>query len=71
MSVRKNAQYRIRQEAEHMVRAEKFRDFINDYRQFFHRLRVGYYEDRYIYYHRWLVNDEQQQINEYYSRHRP
>ena len=58
---------RILREAEHMVNMEKLSDFINDYRQFFHRLRVGYYSDRLVYLNRWLVNDEQQQINEYYG----
>ena len=50
-----------------MVRREKAADFINDYRQFFHRLRVGYYDDRLVYCSRWLVNDEQQQINAFYA----
>ena len=59
---------RILREARHMVRMEKIGDFINDYRQFFRRLRVGYYSDRLVYFNRWLVNDEQQQINDYYSK---
>ena len=64
----KNAtQQRILREARRMVRMEKISDFINDYRQFFHRQRVGYYSDRLIYCNRWLVNDEQQQIDAYYS----
>ena len=60
-------QQRILREARRMVAAEKIGDFINDYRQFFHRLRVGYYSDRLVYLNRWLVNDEQQQIDAYYG----
>ena len=64
----KNAtQQRILREAKRMVATEKLSDFINDYRQFFHRLRVGYYNDRLVYFNRWLINDEQQQINAYYG----
>ena len=59
---------RILRDARRMVRAEKLSDFLNDHRQFFHRLRVGYYSDRLVYAARWLVNDEQQQIDEYYGR---
>ena len=60
-------QTRILREAKRMVRAEKIGDFINDYRQYFHRMRVGYYSDRLMYLNRWLVNDEQQQIDAYYA----
>ena len=60
---------RLRDEAKRMVASEKLSDFVNDPRQFIHRLRVGYYSDRLVYIHRWLVNDEQQQINEYYGIH--
>ena len=60
-------QQRIYREARRMVAGEKWTDFLNDYRQFFHRLRVGYYYDRLVYVNRWLVNDEQQQINAYYG----
>ena len=60
-------QQRILREARRMVRLEKLGDFFNDYRQFFHRLRVGYYSDRLVYCNRWLVNDEQQQIDAYYA----
>ena len=60
---------RLRDEARRMVASEKLSDFINDPREFIHRLRVGYYSDRLVYVHRWLVNDEQQQINEYYGIH--
>ena len=64
----KNAtQQRILREARRMVRMEKLTDFINDYRQFFHRQRVGYYSDRLVYHNRWLVNAEQQQIDAYYA----
>lgn len=59
---------RILREARRMVRGEKLSDLLNDHRQFIHRLRVGYYSDRLVYATRWLVNDEQQQINEYYGR---
>lgn len=59
---------RIMKDAKRMVRAEKIADFINEPRQFFHRLRVGYYQDRFMFAARWLINDEQQQIDEYYGR---
>ena len=65
----KSTRQRILREAKHMITMEKWSDFINDYRQFFHRLRVGYYSDRLVYVNRWLVNDEQQQIDAYYSAH--
>lgn len=58
---------RILKDAKRMVRGEKVADFLNDPKQFFHRRRVGYYHDRYIYACRWLVNEEQQQIDEYYN----
>lgn len=58
---------RLYDEARRMVASEKFGDLINDPREFIRRLRIGYYSDRLIYVHRWLVNDEQQQINEYYG----
>ncbi len=61
-------QARILREARRMVSSEKLSDFLNDYRSFFHRLRVGYYSDRLVYLNRWLVNDEQQQIDDYYGR---
>ena len=60
-------QQRILREARRIVAGEKWADFLNDYRQFFHRLRVGYYYDRLVYVNRWLVNDEQQQIDAYYA----
>ena len=60
-------QTRILREAKRMVRMEKIGDFINDYRQYFHRTRVGYYSDRLMYLNRWLVNDEQLQIDAYYA----
>lgn len=60
-------QMRILREAKRMVRAEKIADFINDYRQFLHRQRVGYYSDRLMYLNRWLINDEQLQIDAYYA----
>ena len=58
---------RLYDEARRMVAREKLGDFINDPRAFIHNLRVGYYNDRLVYIHRWLVNDEQEQINEYYG----
>lgn len=64
---RNATQERILQEARHMVNIEKLSDFVNDYRQFFHRLRVGYYYDRLVLVNRWLLNDEQEQINAYYA----
>ncbi len=61
-------QQRILQDARKIVRGEKVADLLNDPKQFFHRLRVGYYSDRLAYAARWLINDEQQQIDEYYGR---
>ena len=64
----KNAtQMRILREARRMVRAEKIGDFINDYRQYFRRQRTGYYSDRLVYLNRWLINDEQLEIDAYYA----
>ncbi len=59
---------RILQDAKKIVRGEKVADCINDPKQFIHRLRVGYYSDRLAYAARWVINDEQQQIDEYYGR---
>lgn len=50
-----------------MVASEKLGDFINDPREFIRRLRMGYYSDRLVLVHRWLVNDEQIRINDYYG----
>lgn len=61
-------QRRILSEAKHMVFTEKVTDFLNDYKSFFHRRATGYYDDRLVYITRWLVNDEQQHIDEYYGR---
>lgn len=61
-------QERILSEARRMVLSEKVSDCINDPREFFRRLTVGYYSDRLVQLNRWLVNDEQQQIDEYYGR---
>ncbi len=61
-------QERILNEAKRMVFSEKVSDFINDPREFFRRLMVGYYSDRLLLLNRWLLNDEQQQIDEYYGR---
>ncbi len=59
---------RIIAEAKNMVRGEKISDFVNDPRQFVRRLAMGYYSDRLVYHTRWLVNDEQQQIDAYYGK---
>lgn len=61
-------QERIFSEARRMVLSEKVSDFINDPRDFIRRLRHGYYSDRLLQLNRWLLNDEQQQIDEYYGR---
>ncbi|MBR5753387.1 MAG: hypothetical protein IKX83_02765 [Clostridia bacterium] len=60
-------QTRILREAKRMVFAEKIGDFINDYRQYFRRQRTGYYSDRLVYLNRWLINDEQLEIDAYYA----
>lgn len=57
---------RILKDARRIVRGEKVADFLNDPKQFIHRLRVGYYHDRYLFASRWLINDEQTQIDDYY-----
>ena len=59
---------RILKDAKRTVRGEKVADFLNDPKQFFHRVRVGYYHDRYLFAARWLINDTQQQIDEHYSK---
>ncbi|MCD8087487.1 MAG: hypothetical protein LUE22_02705 [Oscillospiraceae bacterium] len=61
-------QRRILGEAKRMVRSEKLADFMNDYKSYFHRRSTGYYDDRLVYITRWLVNDEQQHIDDYYNR---
>lgn len=58
---------RLYKEARRMVSSEKAKDFLNSPRDFLRRLRGGYYSDRLVILHRWLVNDEQQQINDYYN----
>lgn len=58
---------RLLREAKRMVKSEKISDFLNSPREFFRRRRMGYYSDRLVQVHRWLVNDEQQAINEYYG----
>ena len=64
---RNATQERILREARRLVNMEKLSDFINDYRQFLRRVRVGYYSDRLVLVNRWLLNDEQEQINAYYA----
>ena len=61
-------QERILNEARRMVAGEKTSDFINDPRQFVRRLFTGYYYDRLVLFNRWLINDEQEQIDAYYGR---
>ena len=61
-------QHRIFNEARRMVLSEKISDCINDPFEFIRRLRMGYYSDRLVQLNRWLLNDEQQQIDEYYGR---
>ena len=58
---------RLYDEARRMVASEKAKDLLNNPREFIRRLRAGYYSDRLVLVHRWLVNDEQQQINDYYN----
>ncbi len=59
---------RILKDAKKIVRGEKVADFLNDPKQYFRRVRVGYYHDRFLLATRWVVNDEQQQLNEYYRK---
>ena len=59
---------RIMKDARKIVRGEKLADLLNDPKQYFHRRKVGYYYDRFLFAARWLVNDEQQQIDDYYGR---
>lgn len=59
---------RILKDARRIVRGEKIADFLNDPKQFFHRRHVGYYHDRYLLASRWLINDEQTQIDDYYIK---
>ena len=61
-------QERILSEARRMILSEKVADFINDPRDFCRRLMHGYYSDRLVQLNRWLLNDEQQQIDDYYGR---
>ncbi len=58
---------RILKDAKKIVRGEKVADFLNDPKQYFHRVRVGYYYDRYLLAARWLVNDEQQHLDSYHG----
>lgn len=41
-------------EAERLVRREKLRDFFNSPRELFRRLRGAYYDERLVFYLRWL-----------------
>ena len=58
---------RIWAEAKQMLRREKLLDMVNDFRQYRRRCASGYYQDRLVLIHRWLINDEQQAIAEYYQ----
>ena len=62
-----STQQQILKDARRMVRGEKVADFLNDPKQYFHRVRVGYYHDRYLLAARWVLNDEQRHIDEYYA----
>lgn len=57
----------IFKDARRIVRGEKVADFVNDPKQFFHRVRVGYYHDRFLLAARWVLNDEQRHIDKYYA----
>lgn len=61
------ADQQILKDARRIVRGEKIADFLNDPKQFIHRVRVGYYHDRFLLAVRWIVNDEQRRIDEYYA----
>lgn len=63
----RSTQEHILKDARRMVRGEKVADFLNDPKQYFHRVRVGYYHDRFLLAARWIINDEQQHINKYYA----
>lgn len=58
----------ILKDAKKIVRGEKLADLLNDPKQFFRRVRVGYYHDRYLFAVRWLINDEQRRIDKYYQK---
>ena len=58
---------RIWAEAKQMLHREQLLDLVNDFRQFRRRCSTGYYQDRLVLIHRWLINDEQQAISEYYQ----
>ena len=68
MKTQKTPQQRILKDARRMVRGEKIADFLNDPKQFFHRVRVGYYHDRFLLAARWIVNDEQRHIDKFYAK---
>lgn len=60
-------QQQILKDARRIVRGEKVADFLNEPRQFFHRVRVGYYHDRFLLAARWVLNDEQRRIDKFYA----
>ena len=62
-----SAQQQLLKDARRMVRGEKVADFLNDPKQFFHRVRVGYYHDRFMFAARWVINDEQHHIDKLYA----
>lgn len=56
-----DAQEELLEDAERIVRREKIVDFLNSPKQFFRKLRCGWYEDRLVYALRWLQaqNDDE------------
>lgn len=60
-------QQQILKDARRIVRGEKVADFLNEPKQFFHRVRVGYYHDRFLLASRWVLNDEQRRIDKFYA----
>lgn len=48
------AQEELLEDAERMVRREKLANFLNNPRDFFRRLRSGYYDEKLVYALRWM-----------------
>lgn len=67
MAKARSTQQQILKDARRMIRGEKVSDFLNDPKQYFHRVRVGYYHDRFMLAARWIINDEQQHIDKFYA----
>ncbi len=55
------AQEALLEDAERIVRREKFADFLNSPKQFFRKRRCGYYEDRLVYALRWLMAQNEEE----------